>query len=109
MAFNFATVCMKEDPTTTPEDVVRLKFYLDKQRLIMHEGMQICRFVVFSDYNEQEFVDASIWSDDPNNNSPAKFMEVKSLPEGVHPSFAVRDLFKNNLFGEHDKTMYLLF
>ena len=106
MAFNFATVCLKDDPTTTPEDVVRLKFYLDKQRLIMHEGMQICRFVVFSDYNEQEFVDASIWSDDPNNNSPARFMEVKSLPEGTHPSFAVRDLFKNSLFGEHDKTMY---
>ena len=64
MAFNFATVCMKDDPTTTPEDVVNLKMHMDKQRLIMHEGMQISRFVVFSDYDEQEFVDASVWSDD---------------------------------------------
>ena len=29
---------MKDDPTTTPEDVVNLKMHMDKQRLIMHEG-----------------------------------------------------------------------
>ena len=51
MAFNFATVCMKDDPTTKPEDVVNLKMHMDKQRLIMHEGMQISRFVVLSDYD----------------------------------------------------------
>ncbi len=106
MAFNFATVCMKDDPTTTPEDVVNLKMHMDKQRLIMHEGMQICRFVVFSDYDEKEFVDASVWKDDPNNHSPGAFVETKPLPEGIDPSFAIRDLFKNNLFSEHDKTMY---
>ena len=69
-------------------------------------GMQISRFVVFSDYDEKDFVDASVWSTDPNNHSPARFMEVKPLPEGTHPSFAVRSLFKNNLFSEHDKTMF---
>ena len=107
MAFNFATVCMKDDPTTTPEDVVNLKMHMDKQRLIMHEGMQISRFVVFSDYDKQDFVDASgKWGDDPNNHSPARFEDVKPLPEGVDPSFAIRQLFKNSLFGKHDKTIY---
>jgi len=107
MAFNFATVCMKDDPTTTPEDVVNLKMHMDKQRLIMHEGMQISRFTVFSDYDKQDFVDASgNWGDDPNNHSPARFEDVKPLPEGVDPSFAIRSLFKNSLFGKHDKTIY---
>ena len=107
MAFNFATVCMKDDPTTTPEDVVNLKMHMDKQRLIMHEGMQVCRFVVVSDYSQQDFVDAQgQWADDPNNDSPARFITAESLPEGVDPSFAIRNVFKNDLFGEHDKTMY---
>ena len=84
MAFNFATVCMKDDPTTTPEDVVNLKMHMDKQRLIMHEGMQVCRFVVISDYSQQDFVDAQgQWADDPNNDSPARFITAESLPEGT--------------------------
>ena len=108
MAFNFATVCMKDDPTTTPEDVVNLKMHMDKQRLILHEGMQISRFTVFSDYEKQDFADAmGVWSDDQlANESPAKFLEIKPLPEGVHPSFAIREVFKNTLFGEKDKTMF---
>ena len=73
----------------------------------MHEGMQICRFIVFSDYDKKDFIDASgSWADDPNNDSPARFEQVKPLPEGVHPSFAIRQLFKNTVFSEHDKTMY---
>ena len=80
---------------------------MDKQRLIMHEGMQISRFTVFSDYDKQDFVDASgSWADDPNNDSPARFEDVKPLPEGVHPSFGIRQVFKNSIFSEHDKTMY---
>ena len=59
MAFNIATTCMKGDPNRTPSDVVRLKLHLDKQRLIMHEGMQLCRYVIFSDYTNEEFLDAA--------------------------------------------------
>ena len=107
MAFNFATVCTKDDPTTTPEDVVQLKMHMDKQRLIIHEGMQITRFCIFSDYSKEDFLNAmGKWVDDPNMESMSKFMDIKPLPEGVDPSFAIRDLFQNNLFGEHDKTMY---
>jgi len=49
MAFNLTTLCMKDDPNVTPHDVHNLKTYLDKQRLIYHEGMQICHFVIISD------------------------------------------------------------
>ena len=107
MAFNFSTVCMRDDPTTEPRDVVELKMLMDRQRLILHEGMQICRFVVFSDYPKEDFAEAQgAWATDDNHESPARFLDVQPVPEGIDPSFAVRNLFKNDLFAEHDKTMY---
>ena len=55
--FNFHTVCMKNGNISLFEDVINLKMHMDKQRLIMHEGMQVCRFVVVSDYTQADFVD----------------------------------------------------
>ena len=108
MAFNIATTCMKGDPDRTPADVVRLKLHLDKQRLIIHEGMQLCRFVVFSDYDKQEFIDAAGgWYEDENAVSPYMIMPVEGCDDLPHPSFAIRHVFKNTRFGDKDKTMYI--
>ena len=108
MAFNIATTCMKDDPDRSPSDVVRLKLHLDKQRLIMHEGMQLCRFVIFSDYDKQDFIDAAGgWYEDENANSPYMIMPVEGCDDLPHPSFAIRHVFKNTRFGEKDKTMYI--
>ena len=67
MAFNLTTLCMKDDPNVTPEDVHALKTHLDRQRLIVHEGMQICRFVVISDYDMEDFQKLDIYDGDPAN------------------------------------------
>tara|TARA_Y100001937_G_C7075212_1_gene310280 strand:+ start:106 stop:1008 length:903 start_codon:yes stop_codon:yes gene_type:complete len=106
MAFNLTTICMKDDPDVTPQDVFNLKVNLDKQRLIMHEGMQISRFVVISDYDKEEFLKLNIYEDDPADISPVRFLKVPT-EEVHHPSFHQRNVFKNTLFGQHDKTMFI--
>ena len=58
MAFNIATVCLKNDPTTTPEDVIKLKLSLDANRLLVHEGMTISKLTVFTDYAKADFMKA---------------------------------------------------
>ena len=109
MAFNLATLCMKDDPNVTPHDVHNLKTYLDKQRLIYHEGMQICRFTVISDYDESEFTDIDVFADDHANLSSARLLKTMYSDQEVpHPSFHQREIFKNALFANGDKTMFIL-
>ena len=108
MAFNLTTLCMKDDPNVTPEDVHALKTHLDRQRLIVHEGMQICRFVVISDYDMEDFQKLDIYDGDPANISPVKFLKAQYSDQEVpHHSFHQREIFKNTLFGSHDKTMFI--
>jgi len=107
MAFNIATVCMKGDPDRTPADVVRLKLHLDRQRLIRHEGMDLCRFTVLTDYEEQDFLDVKpSFATDSNCKSNMGHVKVPPLQENEHPSFAIRHVFFNTLFGQQDKTMF---
>lgn len=99
---------MKDDPCVTPEDVHALKTHLDRQRLIVHEGMQICRFVVISDYDMEDFEKLDIYDGDPANVSPVKFLKAQYSDQEVpHHSFHQREIFKNTLFGSHDKTMFI--
>ena len=108
MAFNLTTLCMKDDPNVTPHDVHNLKTYLDKQRLIYHEGMQICRFTVISDYDESEFTDIDVFADDHANLSSARLLKTMYSDQEVpHPSFHQREIFKNALFANGDKTMFI--
>lgn len=104
MAMNMATVVMKDDPKVTPESVIRLKLHLDKQRLIANEGMQLCRFVIITDYTLEDF--SNVYEDDPAVETPVKFLFVKS-DEVPHPSFHQRHVWKNDLFGSQDKTMFI--
>lgn len=111
MAFNVATVCLKDDPTTTPEDVVRLKLSMDANRLLVHEGMQISKLSVFTDYEKSDFLAVQPrWNNvedegDPNVPSGMQFNAIEG--EFVHPSHAVKHVFKNDRYGEHDKIMVM--
>ena len=108
MAFNLTTLCMKDDPNVTPADVHALKTHLDKERLIVHEGMQICRFTVISDYDMSVFEELDIYDGDPANQSPVKFLKAMYSDQEVpHHSFHQREVFKNMLFGNGDKTMFI--
>ena len=108
MAFNIVTVCMKGDSHRTPEDVIRLKIHLDRQRLIIHEGMQLARFCVLSDYTEEDFLAVEpAFESDPHHVSNFSLVSVPSLADDEHPSFATRHVFKNDKFGEKDKTMFV--
>ena len=106
MAFNLTTVCMKDDPKVDLSDIQRLKLHLDKQRLILHEGMQICRFVVITDYTKEEFEEFDIWDDDPNDVSPMRILTAQG-GDVPHPSFHQREVFRNALFSNGDKTMFI--
>ena len=83
MAFNLTTLCMKDDFNMTA-DVHNLKTYLDKQRLIYHEGMQICRFTVISDYDESEFTDIDVFADERTNLSSAKLLKTMYSGQSAH-------------------------
>lgn len=109
MAFNVATVCLKDDPTTTPEDVVRLKLSMDANRLIMHEGMQISVLNVFTDYDKKDFLEVQPrWASDEEDPNVPSLMRLHEIPsEFTHPSHAVKHVFKNDRFGEHDKIMVM--
>ena len=108
MAFNLTTLCMKDDPNVTPADVHALKTHLDKERLIVHEGMQICRFTVISDYDMSVFEELDIYDGDPANQSPVKFLKAMYSDQEVpHHRFHQREVFKNMLFGNGDKTMFI--
>lgn len=104
MAMNMATVVMKDDPNVTPDSAMRLKIHLDKQRLIMNEGMQLVRFVIITDYNLEDFTNP--YETDPNVETGVKFLFVKSddVPD---PSFHQRHVWKNDVFGSQDKTMFI--
>ena len=106
MAFNLTTVCMKDDPSVDLSDIQRLKLHLDKQRLILHEGMQICRFVVITDYTKEEFEEYDIWDDDPNDVSPMRILTAQG-GDVPHPSFHQREVWRNALFSNGDKTMFI--
>lgn len=111
MAFNVATVCLKDDPTTTPEDVVRLKLSMDANRLLVHEGMQISKLSVFTDYEKSDFLAVQPrWNNvedegDPNVPSGMQFNAIEG--EFKHPSHAIKHIFKNDRYGEHDKIMVM--
>ena len=108
MAFNMATVCMKGDPDRTPADVIRLKIALDRQRLLVHEGMILCRFCVLTDYEPEDFLnEEAYFQDDPHAVSSFSHVAVEPLKEGEHPTFATRHVFHNTKFGEMDKTMFI--
>lgn len=113
MAFNIATVCLKNDPTTTPEDVVKLKLSLDANRLLMHEGMQISKLTVFTDYEKSDFIAVQpTWTGpndqegmDPNVESGMVREEIPS--DYTHPSHAIKHVFRNDRYAEHDKVMVI--
>lgn len=108
MAFNMATTCMKGDPDRTPADVIRLKIALDRQRLLVHEGMILTRFCVLTDYTPEDFLEEEAYfKDDPHAVSSFTHVGVEPLKEGEHPSFATRHVFKNTKFGPMDKTMFI--
>ena len=108
MAFQMATVCMKGDPDRTPADVIRLKIHLDKQRLLVHEGMILTNFNVLTDYAPEDFLnEEAYFIDDPHSRSAFRPVAVEPLKEGEHPSFATRHVFHNTKFGEMDKTMFI--
>jgi hypothetical protein len=107
MAFNVSTICLRDDPTTNPEDVVKLKLSMDANRLIMHEGMQISKLCVFTDYTEEDFIAVTPrFKDDVNNESMMHRIALE--PETYKDcSMAAKHLFKNDKFMEHDKVMYI--
>ena len=109
MAFNVATICLKDDPTTTPEDVVKLKLSMDANRLLVHEGMQIAILNVFTDYTKEDFLSVQPrWASEETDANVPSGMRLTTIDgEYSDPSHAIKHLFENERFGEHDKIMYM--
>lgn len=108
MAFNVATVCLKDDPTTTPEDVIKLKLSMDANRLLVHEGMQISVLNVFTDYEKSDFLEVQPrWASEETDPNVPSSMRLTTIESTDNPSHAIKHLFRNDRFGEHDKIMYM--
>ena len=108
MAFNVATVCLKDDPTTTPEDVIKLKLSMDANRLLVHEGMQISVLNVFTDYEKSDFLAVQPrWASEETDPNVPSSMRLTTIESTDNSSHAIKNLFRNDRFGEHDKIMYM--
>jgi len=105
MAFNIVTTCVTDDPKVTPQDVRRLKLSLDRNRALESDGYLIAKFWIVTDYPQEEFDALGL-----KQEGPVKFIRfMRESDDDVlkHPSFYQRYLFRNNYFGENDKTMFI--